>query len=575
MIECPGCGSNLIYDIARQKMYCKACGSVYVPENVDKQKDGTDGSEMEINQFICPQCAGEIYSTDDAATAFCSYCGASTMLSSRLRSERRPDYIIPFKVTKERCKEAYVEMMKKAIYAPSRLRNKKNVQEFRGIYIPYWLYDVEQKGPVQVTATENYVQANYNITDVYMVQTSIDNQYENIAMDASSLFPDDINNKIAPFDAIGMKPFSTGYLSGFYADLPDVDYQIYKDQIYEIAGIEAYEEMYARLAIGRKNFQIKDSQESLEQVFHSNIAEVKTGLFPVWFMSYKNGKRIAYAMVNGQSGKVVADIPMDSRKFLVGCLIGIVPIYFLLDLFVTIRPSVLLSLVALIGAFVVALHAHEMKKLAAIDSHEADQGLSARHSLNKRLEKERKQKGWQEENRDKYGDKAMEFMDEEPVVIKEKTAKSKRRKRLKGEKPTWKEGGKYAYIALQWIFILFLARNYTVADGLLSSDLWGIMSYVLAPIAMVIAGIVWVRELDNIRKIEHKTAVGGLWTLLGIAVATAIGLIHPVEDQIYYAGVLLVGITMVMTLLDVVLSYNQLATRPLPQFEYRGGDDRA
>ena len=57
MIECPGCGNNLIYDIARQKMYCNACGSVYVPENVDKQKDGTDGSEMEINQFICPQCA--------------------------------------------------------------------------------------------------------------------------------------------------------------------------------------------------------------------------------------------------------------------------------------------------------------------------------------------------------------------------------------------------------------------------------------------------------------------------------------------------------------------------------------
>ena len=24
MIECPGCGSNLIYDIARRNMYCKA-----------------------------------------------------------------------------------------------------------------------------------------------------------------------------------------------------------------------------------------------------------------------------------------------------------------------------------------------------------------------------------------------------------------------------------------------------------------------------------------------------------------------------------------------------------------------
>ena len=416
MIECPGCGNNLIYDIARQKMYCNACGSVYVPENVDKQKDGTDGSEMEINQFICPQCAGEIYSTDDAATAFCSYCGASTMLSSRLRSERRPDYIIPFKVTKERCKEAYIEMMKKAIYAPGHLRNKKNIQEFRGIYIPYWLYDVEQKGPVRFTATENYVEANYDITDMYEVRTSIDNQYENIAMDASSLFPDDINNKIAPFDAVGLKPFSTGYLSGFYADLPDVDYQIYEDQIYDVSGVQTYEEMHDQMAVGRKNFKIKEPDVSFETLFHSNITGVKTGLFPVWFMSYKNGKRIAYATVNGQTGKVVADIPMDSGKFLIGCLLGIVPLYFLFDLFVTIRPSVLLAFVALIGALVVMLHTHEMKKLADIDSHEGDQGLSARHSLNVRLDKEKKQREWQETNKDIYGEKAKDLEEDEPVA---------------------------------------------------------------------------------------------------------------------------------------------------------------
>lgn len=54
MIECPGCGNNLIYDIARQKMYCNACGCMYEPENMDKKKDA-DSTEMEINQFVCPQ----------------------------------------------------------------------------------------------------------------------------------------------------------------------------------------------------------------------------------------------------------------------------------------------------------------------------------------------------------------------------------------------------------------------------------------------------------------------------------------------------------------------------------------
>ena len=89
MIQCAGCGSNLVYDIARKKMYCKACGNEYEPESVDKDEDSEERKLMELTVFICPQCGGEIYSTDESATGFCSYCGAATMLSSRLKSERR------------------------------------------------------------------------------------------------------------------------------------------------------------------------------------------------------------------------------------------------------------------------------------------------------------------------------------------------------------------------------------------------------------------------------------------------------------------------------------------------------
>ena len=107
MIQCAGCGSNLVYDIARKKMYCKACGNEYEPESVDKDEDSEECKLMELTVFICPQCGGEIYSTDESATGFCSYCGVATMLSSRLKSERRPDYVIPFAVTKDMCKASY------------------------------------------------------------------------------------------------------------------------------------------------------------------------------------------------------------------------------------------------------------------------------------------------------------------------------------------------------------------------------------------------------------------------------------------------------------------------------------
>lgn len=68
MIQCAGCGSNLVYDIARKKMYCKACGNEYEPESVDKDEDSEERKLMELTVFICPQCGGEIYSTDESAT---------------------------------------------------------------------------------------------------------------------------------------------------------------------------------------------------------------------------------------------------------------------------------------------------------------------------------------------------------------------------------------------------------------------------------------------------------------------------------------------------------------------------
>ena len=65
-------------------------------------------------------------------------------------------------------------------------------------------------------------------------------------------------------------------------------------------------------------------------------------MFPVWFMSYRNGDRVAYATVNGQTGKAVADLPVDIRKFIGGSLLLAVPVFILLNLFLTlVHASVL------------------------------------------------------------------------------------------------------------------------------------------------------------------------------------------------------------------------------------------
>ena len=147
MIACPNCGGNTKFDIASQQILCEFCDTKYDPYMFDnKSSDAIESQNFEVTVFTCPQCGGEILSTDDAAAGFCSFCGASTILYSRISHEKRPGYIIPFQKTKDDCKRAYAELMKKAIFAPKELKDPKYIDGFRGIYMPYWAYYFTQQG---------------------------------------------------------------------------------------------------------------------------------------------------------------------------------------------------------------------------------------------------------------------------------------------------------------------------------------------------------------------------------------------------------------------------------------------
>lgn len=38
--------------------------------------------------FTCPQCGGELITEDDTVATFCSYCGGSTILDSRIKRKK-------------------------------------------------------------------------------------------------------------------------------------------------------------------------------------------------------------------------------------------------------------------------------------------------------------------------------------------------------------------------------------------------------------------------------------------------------------------------------------------------------
>ena len=127
-------------------------------------------------------------------------------------------------------------------------------------------------------------------------------------VDASSKMPDDHMDSIEPYDYAGLKPFSTAYLPGFLADKYDVTVEESHDRADGrcSASLEG--------ALRRTTTQY-DSCVPLRQDIRLRRGKVHYALLPVWMLHTKwNGKDFLFAM-NGQTGKLVGDLPTDMGKF--------------------------------------------------------------------------------------------------------------------------------------------------------------------------------------------------------------------------------------------------------------------
>ena len=214
MVQCPNCGGGLRFDIQSQQLKCDSCNSLFDPYSV-KSTSAEEETEYSVTVFRCPQCGGEICSTEETAAAFCSYCGSSNVLESRVSKEKKPELIIPFKKTKAECENLFEKFIKKAIFAPASYRRAGRADSFRGIYMPYWLYDMSQRGDINVPTSTSHRSGDYIITDHYMMSGTLDNYYNGVSYDASSNFADDISSDIAPYNVKDITTFNPSFLSGY------------------------------------------------------------------------------------------------------------------------------------------------------------------------------------------------------------------------------------------------------------------------------------------------------------------------------------------------------------------------
>ena len=125
--------------------------------------------------------------------------------------------------------------------------------------------------------------------------------------------------------------FTPGFLSGFYADTPDV-----KSRVYEKDAQRFAYDTSAKMVENVPEFQSYTIKRKKDiSTLCTETRNVDAVMFPVWFMSYRNKDRVAYAAVNGQTGKVVADLPIAPERYLAATGIVAAVLFLILNIFAT------------------------------------------------------------------------------------------------------------------------------------------------------------------------------------------------------------------------------------------------
>ncbi len=522
MYSCPGCGSQMLFDIAGQQLKCGRCDRTMSIGEADEKEARQAGSSFAVDVLTCPTCGAEIRAVNTAAASFCSYCGASVMLEKQEGAEFvPPETVIPFQITREQCFDKFRDMLKGSFCADHRLKKNITADSFRGIYVPYHTYSGSVEGSATVEGTETKGDTTY----YYKTRVHLDHHYTGIMHDASREMPDNISEAISiSKDARYLvRPFSPAYLSGFYADVADTD----PDYYIPYARSETIRKGLEDTLPALENDSCSYSTSAAEKALMPKARAEYTGdtMIPVWFMSMKSGKRVLYAVQNAVTGEMWADIPMDISRFALVALAIAAVLFLIFNSFLTLRPEMVMIAAMLLAIF-------------------------AQYAVNGR--------------RTKMGEKelAEAVIRGETVDVSDRISKMKK---LKARVNRQKNGGIFRYLgALGTGIASVIALNALSSVDNIMYFRYGALILTAVMAALLIP---WGKR--------SKLPAGCLVTFIAMVAGTAIMLLDPFHsaDGPVYIITLTIMAGVVWESLTLLRLYNKSCSNSLPQFEsHQGGE---
>lgn len=333
---CKNCGGNMVFDIKSQSLKCPYCDEeVEIKDSREiREFDFNRVHELENNTdwnnttevVKCESCGGETVIERHQSAAICSFCGSSKILKSKQLSGIKPEAIIPFKIDKYGATEVLERWMKKRWLSPNNLKHLYQSEKMTSMYVPYWTYDAYAysrytgRGGQYYYVTEQVDGKSVRVrkTRWYSVNGSVNSNFDDIQVNASRNFDENLIRVIEPFNTNQLQPFRTEFISGYVAER-------YSKGVKDCFSIAKYK-MEQVLEDKARNDILRRYDVASDIRLYTNFKNVtyKHVLLPIWTAHYDYaGKKYKY-IINGQTGKVHGKYPLSALKIILLIILVIV-----------------------------------------------------------------------------------------------------------------------------------------------------------------------------------------------------------------------------------------------------------
>ena len=326
IFKCRNCGGNSVFSPEKQEMFCPYCES----ENSADKK-----GETKVN--LCSNCGAELSIGENIMACKCDSCDSYLIFEERMTGEFAPHLVLPFKIGKETSKKILRTEFGSRMFIPSDFLTDAKLEKLEGIYVPYFMFDFDcnYKFVGKALKIREWSSGNtdYRETSYYNVEREIDVRFSKIPVDASDTLDDRNMDLIEPYNYYGLINFEEKYLSGFIGEKFHHPIMDYMERAKAKAFVDAETMMQREASTPANNYNMSanvamamasgafsnasyryDVVEPINKDVKFDYLEGNYALLPIWSYLYQYGDKKYQYFINGQTGKLVGEVPISVKK---------------------------------------------------------------------------------------------------------------------------------------------------------------------------------------------------------------------------------------------------------------------